>query len=242
MSYSSKSIQTTEKQKTSPKKRIHEGHRMRVRNKFIKYGLDSFTEIEVLEFLLFHTIPQKDTNETAHLLLDRFGSLKNVLNARYDELIKIEGLGEKSASFIMFIRQFNKYISTNEFEEAVLDTSKKVGTFCCNYFKYHTNECFIVIGMTHGRKVKFVEKISEGTEYETKVCKEAVVKTVLNRNVKKIILAHNHPTSNPEPSSDDVMITKQLSVTFSDFDIEVVDHIVCSNDEHVSLSDRGMLS
>jgi len=224
-----------------PKKHLHGGHRARVRKKFVEYGLESFSEIEVLEFLLFHVIPQKDTNETAHLLLDSFGSLKNVLNAQYDDLIRIEGMGDKSAAFIMFINEFYKYINSREFDNILLDTSKKVGTFCCNYFRHHRNECFIVIGMTHGRKIKFVEKISDGTEYETDVCKELVFKKVLNRNVKKIILAHNHPSSGPEPSIQDISVTNKVASMFKDFDIAVIDHVVCGENDFVSMSDRGML-
>ena len=226
--------------KTSTKD-IHKGHRMRLRNKFAKHGLDTFTEIEVLEFLLFHVIQRKDTNKIAHLLLDRFGTLKNVLNAGYDELRVIDGMGDVSAAFVVFLREFSKYLNTNEFKETVLDTAKKSGDYCCNYFKHHTNECFIIIGLTHNRKIKFVEKISDGTEYETNVNKEYIFKTVLNRNAKKIILSHNHPVSTPEPSAQDIVSTKEIAATFLEFGIEVIDHIVCSNDDFISMSDRGMI-
>ena len=98
-------------------KSIHKDHRKRVKNKIVNYGMESFTEIEVLEALLFYSIPYRDTNVIAHNLLDKFGSLKSVMNADYYELLKVDGISENSASLILLFREMNMYINTKLFEK-----------------------------------------------------------------------------------------------------------------------------
>ena len=91
------------------KPNLHEGHRKRVKERFIKFGVDSFTDVQLLETLLFYAVPKKDTNDTAHLLLDTFGgTFAKVLNADYKELVKVNGIGENAASLIKFVQMVSK--------------------------------------------------------------------------------------------------------------------------------------
>ena len=87
---------------------MHEGHRKRLRENFLKNGLDNFQSHNVLEMLLFYTIPRSDTNETAHRLIDRFGSLSAVLEAPVEELMKVKGVGERTATFLHLIPEITR--------------------------------------------------------------------------------------------------------------------------------------
>ncbi len=100
------------------KPNLHEGHRKRVKERFIKFGVDSFTDVQLLETLLFYAVPKKDTNDTAHLLLDTFGgTFAKVLNADYKELVKVNGIGENAASLIKFVQMVSKKYLISSFAE-----------------------------------------------------------------------------------------------------------------------------
>ena len=84
---------------------LHDGHRKRVIDTFLQNGMDGMHPHEILEMLLFYAIPRKDTNETAHLLLDTFGSLSAVFDAPYEELLKVNGIGQNTAALLKMIPQ-----------------------------------------------------------------------------------------------------------------------------------------
>ncbi|MBQ4527388.1 MAG: hypothetical protein II998_04875 [Clostridia bacterium] len=222
-------------------KNIHKDHRKRVRNKFLQYGLDSFTDIEVLELLLYYSIPQRDTNELAHKLLDKFGSLKAVLNAEYYDLMEVNGISEVSASLIVLQREISKYVRTKEYDTVTLDTSLKAGRFCCKYFGSHVEESLIVIFLDYYDNIEDIVVISNGDETETGFYTRKVFKEVLRRRSVKITIAHNHPGDNPEPSANDISATQRLVAQLSEMGITLKDHIICAGERHVSLSDRGLL-
>ncbi len=223
-------------------KKIHKNHRERVREKFIKYGLEPLSEHQVLEMLLFYAIPRKDTNVIAHRLIDKFGTLQNVLEADYNDLIEVEDIAEVSASLIMFFRELYKYIRTNSVEENTdLSTAERVGEFCCRYFFNHTEENLILISMDGNRRLKCVDVISRGCENETAFYPRKIMKAVVKNRTNVVAIAHNHPGGSPEPSSNDLLITEKLGTMLSDIGVSVIDHIICSGDRYVSIAKRGLL-
>lgn len=221
---------------------IHKGHRERVRNKFLQYGFETFTKYEVLELLLFYAIPYKDTNEIAHRLIDKFGSVKAVIDADVNDLLEIDGINEVSASLIVLQRELFKYIHTKEYDVEVLSSSSKSGWFCCKYFMNHVEESFIIIYLDLNDVVKNIEVISEGSENETAFYIRKTVKRILQHRCSKVIIAHNHPGEYPEPSSDDIMTTGHLNESLENIGISLIDHIICSGDKYVSMSDRGLMN
>lgn len=237
----SESKKTAVKNSNSKIKSIHKDHRKRVRDKFFKFGLSCFSEIEVLEFILFHSIPMKDTNETAHRLLDHFGSLENVLNAEYYDLLEVNGISEVSAGLITLHRQISKYISTTNREGEVLNTAYKAGKFCCGYFANHLEENSIIIILDENQTAIAIEIISEGSETETGFYPRKIIKLIIKHHATKIILSHNHPNKNPHPSNNDIHNTAVLAEILKSVGIELVDHIVCGGDRYISMADRGFL-
>lgn len=222
-------------------KSVHKGHRQRVRDKFLKHGLDSFTEFEVLEFLLYYSIPYKDTNEIAHRLIDKFGSLNAVLEAEYYDLMEVNGISENSASLIVLYRELFKYVRTSKYAQKYLPTSSAVGQFCCDYFYNHVEESFILISMDSNRTVQCIDVISKGTENETAFYPRKIMKTIVKNRASSVIFAHNHPGENPEPSSYDLMLTNKFNIILKAIGIRLADHIICSGDRFVSISDKGLI-
>ena len=106
----------------------HEGHRQRLKNRFLTEGLDSFETHNILELLLFYSIPQRDTNGIAHKLLDTFGSLKGVFEADFEELIKIDGIKENTATLLKLIPEVARaYFHEEMDEQKIFDTAEKIG-------------------------------------------------------------------------------------------------------------------
>lgn len=230
------------KRNKGDKDNIHKFHRKRVREKFVKHGLQPFSEYEVLEMLLFYSISRKDTNVIAHKLIDRFGTLKAVLDAEYDDLMEVDGISDVSASLIMFYRELYKYVNTNSLDENVdLSTNLKVCDFCCNYFYHHVEESLILITLGENRMLKCVDVISKGCESETAFYPRKIIKAIVKNRATDVVIAHNHPRGLPDPSFNDTIITKKLSKMLSDIGVNVIDHIICSGNRFVSLADRGIL-
>lgn len=234
--------ETDDTPKQKAKINCHKDHRQRVRNKFVKYGLEVFSEHEVLEMLLFYSISRKDTNAIAHRLIDKFGTLEGVLKADYSDLIDVEGISDVSASLIMFNRELNQYIRTTSFKKKTdLSTAIKMGRFCANYFREHTEENFIVLSLDGHRKLLCVDVISRGSETETAYYPRKILKAAIKNKSANIVVSHNHPGGSVEPSSNDVAITEKLSELMQDVGINVIDHIICSGDRFTSMFNRGYL-
>ena len=114
---------------------IHKDHRQRLRDRFLKEGLDNFDELYVLELLLFYCIPRVDTNPIAHRLLDYFGSLNNVLNATAEELEKVEGIGKNTSTFLSLITQVGRYYQVKQTNPGkILRTIDQCGNYLVPYF------------------------------------------------------------------------------------------------------------
>lgn len=220
---------------------VHKGHRKRVRDRFIKYGFEGFTQYQILEFILFHSIPQGDTNELAHRLIDTFGSIDGVFKADFDILKEVDGVGEITAAMLVIHRELNKFLDTNDCTGEYLPNAVAVGEFCCRYFKNHIVEEAILVFINGRRKIEAVERISRGIETKTALSPRNVMKYALRHSDCHMILSHNHPNGNPAPSNNDILATNQLIAAMKQFDIEIIDHIVCGGDRYVSLFEKGYI-
>ncbi len=221
-------------------KAIHKGHRQRVKKRFLKEGLDSFAEHEVLELLLFYAIPQKDTNEIAHELLEKFGSLDNVLSAKVHELCKVKHIKEEVATFLNFIGQLRGRIAVRTKKKNIRDIDE-AGEFCCELLKEYTEERLILISLNGKMDVLGVDTISKGDFSSTVVNIRKIVEIALERRAISVILTHNHPGDTVHPSDSDLTSTGHIMRVLEGMGIQFTDHIICSGDKFVSMSQRGML-
>jgi DNA repair protein RadC len=221
---------------------MHEGHRKRIKQRFIKEGLENFMPHEVLELLLFYGIARKDTNEIAHKLIDEFGSFENVLKANINELLKIQGMGENAAILIHLIPQLSGYYMRNQDNKKILlKGSNDASEYVKSLFLDKKYEAFYLIHLNTRNNINFAECIQKGTIDEAAVYPRIVVESVLKYKSSKLILAHNHPGGSLEPSQADIRITRKLQEALKNIDVSVVDHFIVAGNNTLSFAERGLI-
>ncbi len=220
---------------------IHEGHRQRLRRRFQEEGLDHFDPVNALELLLFYCIPRKDTNEIAHALLRRFGSLAKVMEAPAEELCKVAGMGENAAAFLTLVNAFCRYYQVNRVEDMqILDNIDKCGTYLVPKFTGRRNETVFILCLDAKCKVLSCREVGEGSVNSAAVPIRRIVEMALGANATSVVLAHNHPSGLAIPSGEDIQTTKRLAVALQSVEIELVDHIVVAEGDFVSMAQSGM--
>ncbi|NLI57869.1 MAG: DNA repair protein RadC [Clostridium sp.] len=221
---------------------MHTGHRKRLKNRFLEEGLDSFEPHQVLELLLFFSIPRRDTNEIAHKLLKKFGSLSGVFEADIKELVKVEGIGENSAFLISMIPQLSRrYLNDKWRDKPELNSSSKAGEYAISLFAGRTYEVFYVICLDAQNRVNYAALVHEGTINEAPIYPRIIVETALRHKANSVILAHNHPGGSLNPSRGDIEATKVIKNALESISIKVVDHIIVCGERYVSFAERGLL-
>lgn len=219
---------------------LHEEHRKRLRNRFAAEGLDSFTDVQVLELLLFYCIPRKDTNEIAHRLLDRFGSLPQVMEAKPEDLCKVDGIGEVAATFLNLIPAAAGYYGQERARMIKnLQTVEECGAYLLPFFFGKSVETVYLLCLDAKRKVLGCPWIGEGSINSAAVPIRKIVETALALNATSVVLAHNHPSGIALPSQEDVFTTRLLASTLNAVEITLVDHFVVADGDYVSLAQSG---
>lgn len=219
---------------------IHEGHRKRMKERFIKSGLDDFAPHNVLEFLLFYSIPRGDTNPIAHRLIDAFGSLSGVFDATPEELMKVSGVGESTAILISMIPQMaRKYLEDKADAVNVVGGCGDIGAYLLPKFVGRTNEALMMVSIDNKNKVISCSVVAEGTVDSAKVSRRKVMEEAMKVKATRVILAHNHPRGVAVPSAEDVAMTREIGRLFAQVGIELVDHIIIADDDYVSMAASG---
>lgn len=214
----------------------HDGHRQRLKERFLLEGLDNFNELQVLELLLFYAIPRQDTNPLAHRLLDRFGSLHQVLEAPASELQKVDGVGPNAAVFLRLITEVGRYYLVNRaMQNTVLNTVEKCGDFLLPYFHGRRNETVFMLCLDAKCKLLCCKEVSEGSVNSAGVSPRKVVELALAANATTVILAHNHPSGLAVPSGEDVQTTQRIAAALSGVEITLADHIIVADGDYISL-------
>lgn len=233
---SRKSLETKSK-----KSNIHKDHRSRLKNQFIENGIDTLTDIQKLELLLFYSIPQKDTNPIAHNLINAFGTLSDVMSASFNELIKVDGVKENSATLIKFFGSMLNYSSRPDSEE-ILSSSSKAKEFITKYFNHISVEQFYVFCLTKSNCVKKAFLINSGSSSEVNVEIRNITEKALETNCNRMIIAHNHPHGKAVMSGQDCRFTYSLLCSCILNNIELLDHIIVGTDKTISLYEQGILA
>lgn len=213
-------------------KGIHDGHRQRLKNKFLQHGFQSFEQHNILELLLFYSIPRKDTNEIAHNLLNHFGSLKNVFNAEFEDLIQVNGISENSATLIKMIPKIAKeYMDDSLKEGAIFDTANKIGEYFVNKYLGEQNEIVYAMLLNNKFELLNVVMVHEGSVNSAFISTRKILDAVIKYNASSLILAHNHPNGTVCPSMEDINTTADLMASFMAFDIDLIEHFVVAGNE-----------
>lgn len=215
----------------------HKNHRSRIRETFRKAGVDGMPDHNLLELLLFYSIPRKDTNELAHKLITEFGSLSRVFDATYEQLLDVEGMGESSALLISMIPGIcRRYIEGKSKGKINLSDPKEAQNYLKDKFYGCKTEIFYILCLDSSGNLINCCKLGEGTPGTVLVDKRNVMQTAFRNDADKIILAHNHPKGVCAPSREDLELTNEFSTMLSSVGIRVVDHIIVAGNETLSLA------
>ena len=217
---------------------MHVGHRERLRKRFLREGLEQFESHNVLELLLFYSSPRQDTNETAHRLIDTFGSLSAVFEASVEDLVKVEGVGLNTAALIKLIPAVNRRYLEDRVRRGIdVTSSQTCGELLVSKFNGVTVERVLLLCMDNRGRVQHCAVISEGTQSMVDISNRRIVETALRHNASCVILGHNHPNGIPVPSQSDVETTRALARLLRSMDIKLYDHIIVADGEYFSMAD-----
>ena len=220
---------------------IHDGHRQRLKSRFRKEGLDNFSEINVLEMLLFYCIPRQDTNPLAHALLEHFGSLPKVFEATPEELENVPGVGEHIATFLPLVTAAGRYYQACKQKDVkILSTIHDCGNYLLPQFHGRRNETVFLLCLDAKGKVLACKMIGEGSVNSAGVPIRRVVEVALAHNASAVVLAHNHPSGLALPSIEDEETTRVLARALQAVEIVLTDHLIIADNDFVSMVQSGL--
>ena len=222
---------------------IHDGHRDRMRRQLKTSGMDSLSDVQVLEVLLYYAAPRGDTNPTAHALLSRFGTLDSVFSAPESELKKVNGVGDAAAQLIRLVPQVaRRCLMSRSAQIEILDTTSKCGQYLLPYFHGESEEVVYLLCLDAKCKALDCVLIHRGGVNVASIAARKVVKTALDANATSVVLAHNHPNGTAMPSPEDIAATQKIFNVLKSVGIRLVDHIIVAGEQAVSLKEYGAFS
>lgn len=220
----------------------HTGHRQRLKQRFIREGLDNFEEEKVLELLLFQAIPRKDTAPIAKALIEQFGSLPGVLEAPAEALAKVPGMGEGAANYVQFIMALYRYYSIcRNTPRKIFDTIEKCSEYLVPRFLGLQEEVVCALCLDAQCHNVGCRILGHGSVNSANVPMRKIVEFALNTNATSVVLAHNHPAGVALPSNQDVEATKSLATALGCVGIVLADHLIIAGSDYTSMAQSGVL-
>ncbi len=218
---------------SAEKQNPHAGHRERLRRKFLEFGIQALAEHEVLELLLFYVHARCNTNEIAHALLERFGSIRGVLHADYDELLRIRGIGERGATLLKLLPGIVQLCETETLRaDCLLDP-----TLRCRYFSghlsYEKQEVVLLACLNSRYQVVRCVEIGRGEPNHVQIDNQQLLRAILFSNCTCAILAHNHPMGIAAASFDDIQVTSRVKELLHSVNVQLLDHVIVGGDGKV---------
>ena len=221
---------------------VHAGHRARLRERFLKEDMSTFAPHEALELLLTFAIPRRDTNDLAHALIARFGTLHAVLEAPVEELTAVPGIGENAAALLhLTLPLFRLYEKDKQVKRPSMDTFSEVESYCRALFKGVMIEKFYVLCFDTRLKLISAQLIAEGTLGEVAVYPRHVLAALLRQNAAGAVLCHNHPGGSDTPSDEDVALTEHIEALLTGVGIRLYDHILIAGDKSFSFFSHHLI-
>lgn len=220
----------------------HGGHRERMKELFLKTGLDSFSPHAVLELLLYYAIPRKDTNPVAHELIRRFGSLAGVFDAPIEELQKVDGIGKSAAVFLKMIPQLCRaYEESLDHGRRMICDYDEAGRLFVKKSIGRQNEVVMLMLLDSRERILFCDTIVEGSATAVNIYIKTVVRLAVRYNAVYAILAHNHPSGECLPSKQDLDTTRWVYEALETVEVRLIDHIIVGGNDYVSMANSKIL-
>jgi DNA repair protein RadC len=219
-----------------------QGHRKRLRERFIKDGLSGFHDYEIVELLLSLGTPRKDCKQPAKEAVDRFKTLRGVLEASPGELQQIKGIGPHSAFGIKLVQEVaRRFLKEKLISKPVYTSSQEVFDFLYHSMRDLKKETFRAIYLNSQNQIIDIADLFEGTVNVSVIHPREVIEGALKHNAVSLIFVHNHPSGNPAPSQNDKAVTRELVYASSIMQIKVLDHIIIGDNTYFSFAGEGLI-
>ncbi|WP_108787590.1 RadC family protein [Erythrobacter sp. Alg231-14] len=234
---SAKSVLQSDSSKAAGK-----GHRERLRQRLLKGGAEALADYEVLEYLLFAAIKQGDTKPVAKALLARFGSLAGVLNADPSALQHVKGVGQTSAAALKSVAIASRRMARSEIAaKPVLGSWQSLIDYLSIDMAHLTVERVRVLYLDGKNRLIDDHHAAEGSIDEAAIHPREVIRRAMDVGASALILVHNHPSGNPEPSRADIQITQKISEAGRLLGVTLHDHVIIGREGHISLRAKGLI-
>jgi DNA repair protein RadC len=233
---------TTSAKKNDTPTPLHSGHRERLRERFLQSGDGALADHELLELILFYAIPRRDTKPLAKQLLQSFGSLAGVLSARADDLSAVSGLSDNSAALLKAIQAAAARMGQRTvMKQAVLSNWEQLLSYCHIAMAHEASEQLRVLFLDKKNKLIADEVQQRGTVDHTPAYPREIIKRALNLGASAIILVHNHPSGDPQPSRADMALTDTVAEAAQMIGITLHDHVIIAKAAHYSFRSEGLI-
>ena len=219
-----------------------EGHRKRLRQKFLKSGLEGFHDYEIVELLLTLGTPRRDCKASAKEVLKKFGSLRSVLEAPAEELSTVYGIGSNNVIGLKLAQAIAlRFLRDKVVGQDFLRSSEEVIDYLRLNLRDRNREVFLVVFLNGRNQIMAMEELFAGTLTTSAVYPREVIERTLKNKAAALVLVHNHPSGNSQPSTEDLKITKRLKDAADSIDVTIHDHIIIAGDNFYSFADHGIL-
>ena len=223
----------------------HDGHRARMKQRYLTQGLDGFADHEALELLLYYANPRADVNPAAHRLLERFGSLHAVLDASMEDVTEVKGLGESAGLLLRLVKDMNRrYLLDLQaaYQKPRLTGAEEASRFFLPYFYGITEERIYAAFLDDDLQVLNCRLLAEGSLNAALLSVRRLVELAIREKATGVVLAHNHPAGQAVPSLEDREATLKLRDALTAVQIRLLDHIIVRGMEYASMKECGHLS
>ena len=221
---------------------IHDGHRGRMKQRFLEHGDAVFSDHQLLELLLFYSVPQGDVSPLAHRLMEQFGSFSGVLDASMDELQQVKGVGTHTAFLLSLLPSvLRRYKLSRSDERSVISSFVDAGEYLLPYFFGMRNEAVYLLSLDAKGQVLHCSLLAEGDFNRVNVNMNQVLETALFYRAASVILAHNHVGGLVVPSQEDILLTLALRSFLASHGVQFLDHIIIAEDDFSSFAESGLL-
>ena len=218
------------------------GHRKRLRERFISGGLDGFHDYEVIELLLTLGSPRRDCKPQAKAAIDKFKTLRGVLEASTEELTEIKGIGPQSVFGIRLVQEVSRrFLKERVIDKPVFNSSQEIFDYLYHSMRDLKKETFRVIYLNSQNQIIDIEDVSEGTVNASVIHTREVIESALRKHAVSMIFVHNHPSGNPAPSAQDKSLTRDLVYAASIMQLKVLDHIIIGDNTYFSFAGEGLI-
>ena len=220
-----------------------EGHRARLREKFLASGLDGFLDYEVIELLLTLATPRKDCKQQAKAALKRFKTLQGVIEASSEELQEIKGIGPKNIFGIKLVPAVaGRYLKKKLVKKDPVRSARELFDYLYHTLRDKKRETFQVVFLDARNRIIAIETLFEGTLTASSVYPREVVLAALKHHAAGLFLVHNHPSGEPRPSREDRLITRQLIHACRVIGITLHEHLIVGDNTCFSFADNGHIA